>query len=411
MSLFNDIWRRFRFGLRAVKFGPQTFYETLGGLKAASGISVDPVGAMQASALSAGIRVLANALSTVPLKVRRRIEGGQEDAPDHPLYFLLHDSPNVRMTACEWRFDMLTAMILWGHSYAQIVVNGKDQVTAIWPLHPTRVRVKDPVADSLVYVYTRPDGSQREFAEADILHVPYLIEGKSLFEHAREVLGLSLSADQFAARYFSSGGVQPHALKSEQQVAFEKKKEIVDAWHEAQRNGRIPFLDSGADVKDLGSKPAEIQLLEARRFAIEEIGRVLGVPPHLLGALDRATNNNIEHQGIDFVTHGVRPLAVRIEQRLNMHLLGPREGRLFFCEHNLHGLQRGDYKSLAEGSARLVNAAIMTPNDARKVFELPPLDGGDKLYIQGATVPLEMAGQQPANGGNNAGNPDAGTQN
>lgn len=340
----------------------------------------------------------------------RRIEGGQEDAPEHPLYYLVHDSPNRRMTACEWRFDMVTAMILWGHAYAQIVTDGRAIVKEIWPLHPTRVHIKDPAADALTYVYRRPDGSEREFAEDEIFHVPYLIEGKSLFEHAKEVLGLSLSADQFAARYFAAGGTQPHALKTEQQVGPEKKKEIQASWHEAQRNGRIPFLDCGTDVKDLGSKPAEIQLIESRRFAIEEIGRILGVPPHLLGALDRATNNNIEHQGIDFVTHGVSPLATRIEKRMNIHLMGPREGRLFFCEHNLDGLQRGDYKSRAEGVARLVTVGVIKPNEARKHFTLPPADGGDKLYIQGAMVPIEKAGEQPMKGGSDADSKSAGTE-
>lgn len=408
---FAEAFRRVRMAFRAVRFDNKLYQETLGGLKVASGATVTQEQALKLSAMLRAITIIAGSISTVPLKVMQRTgPDAQESAQQHPVYSLVHDAPNKRMTASEWRFDMAVHMILWGGAVSQIVMNGKADVTAIWPLHPTRVRVLDTSADDWIYRYTRPDGSTRDFSEAEILYIPWLVEGRSMFDHAAEVIGLSLSADQFAGRYFAGGGVQPHALKTDQVVAVEKKREIQNAWHEAQKSARIPFLDAGTDVKDLGSKPAEVQLLEARRFAIEEVGRVTGVPPHLLGNLDRATNNNIEHQGIDFVTHCLSHYAERIEQRMNISLLGPRQQSRYFIEHNLDGLQRGDYKSRAEGAARLVTTGIMTPDEARKTFGLPPADGGDKLYIQGAMVPIEKAGQQPMKGGSDADSKSAGTE-
>lgn len=369
----------------------------------AGGIGVSPITALQCSALVACIRILSTTLSTTDLGVFKRLEnGGLEPAIGHSVHSLLSVAPNARETSVEWLRNMIIRMLLYGRSYDQILTNAKDEVIGLVPLHPSRVKVDDEGDDPVFRMRDKQD-KERVFKASDILYVPYLFEGESLFEHARRSIGLALSADEFAQKFFDSGGVQQLKLESDQTVGPDKKREIMESLSKALKAGMVPFMDSGTKLESLNVKFEEVQLKDTRIFQLRDIARIMGVQPHLIGDLERSTNNNIEHQGIEFVNFTLRPLAKAILARLNMSLFGPVERSRYCAKFDLIDLQQADFESTADAAKGLVTAGIWTANDARARIGSNPHPDGNRLLIQGAMVPISQAGQNtsqevPANG-------------
>lgn len=121
-----------------------------------SGKTVNERTAMQATAVYACVRILAEAIAGLPLHVYRyRSDGGKEKIPFHPLYYLLHDEPNPEMTSFVFRETLMSHLLLWGNAYAQVVRNGRGQAVALYPLLPNKMEVSRATNGELVYTYYR----------------------------------------------------------------------------------------------------------------------------------------------------------------------------------------------------------------------------------------------------------------
>ena len=367
-----------------------------------SGANVTERTAMQCAAVLSCTRIVSETIASLPLKVYKRLpNGGKEPAFDHPLYDVLGLNPNPDNTSFEWRESLAVEACIWGNHYAQQVLDGKGNVRELWPLDPGRMAVDRPdYQGARRYTYTKPDGTKREFAAAEILHVSLYgngLKGYSLIDLCREAVGLSMSAEQFASRFFKNDAAPRLVMQTDQSLSGKTVDEMRTGWNKAhqgtEKAHQVGWVWGGMKPILLEADLSKLQLLDVRKFQLEEIARIFRVPLHLIQSLDRSTNNNIEHQGIDFVVHTIRPWLVRIEQRISKSLFGPVESSRYFAEFNVDGLQRGDYASRTTGYAKLIAAGVMTPNEARALENMNPIEGGDRLYIQGAMVPLEMAGK------------------
>jgi HK97 family phage portal protein len=175
---------------------------------------------------------------------------------------------------------------------------------------------------------------------------------------------------------------------------------LLKSWNELHKGLRgshtMGVLEEGMEIATIPVNHRDLQFLELRKFQLEEIARIYRVPLHLIQSLDRATNNNIEHQAIDFVMHTIRPWCVRIERRLNKCLFGPREGQRYFAEFNLDSLLRGDAASRAAFYSGLRNIGAITANEirAKENMNPHPNPAADELYVQGAMVPLGTTPQE-----------------
>lgn len=385
---------------RGVKYPPEVERWLFASRTASSGAEVTSETAWQCTAILRCILVLAGTAAQLPLKVYRRVDGGKEPAPEHPVSRVLR-FPNPEWTSYELRERMMVDALIWGSPYCQLILNGKGEVVEIWPLEANKITVERPIKRGpRQYLYQ--DGTDKMvLSEGEMLIAPLLsngLKGRSLLDLAREAIGLSLTSQEFAARFFSNDATPRLIVKTGADIGPEKKKEFLEAWnsrHGGVKNAHgVGFIKGAEDIKVLETDLDKLQLTEARRLQVEEVCRIFGVPPHLVFALDRATNNNIEHQGIDYVTHSANPWLKRFEERLNLSLFGTRERDRYFCEFEVSGLQRGDYQSRTEGYARLIASAVMTPNEARRMENMNPVDGGDEIYIQGAMVPARLAGAQ-----------------
>ena len=168
--------------------------------------------------------------------------------------------------------------------------------------------------------------------------------------------------------------------------------DIAEATKKAAKDRRMALvLPTGLDIKPLGVDAEKSQLVETKKFLIEEIARVYSLPPTFLQDLSHGTFANTEQQDLHFVKHTVKRWVEAFEQELNLKLFG-RDKADMFVEMNMDGLLRGDFKTRMEGYATGVQNGILKPNEARQLENRPADPEGDSLMIQGATVPI---GQQP----------------
>lgn len=375
--------------------------------KAATGKSVSPSTAMQASAVYACVRVLAETIASLPLNVYRITKDGKEKAYDHPLYYVLHDRANEEMTSFTFRETMMTHLLLWGNAYAEIEYDQMGNVKGLWPLMPDSTTVERNEKNELQYRVVLPDGAGAILPKERVLHITGLgfngITGLSPIAMAREAIGLSLAAEEFGARFFGNGakpgGVLEHPGKLSKE-ALEKLRTSWNQMHQGLSNQhRIAILEEGMTYKQIGIPPEDAQFLQTRKFQIEEIARIFRVPLHLIQNLEHATFSNIEHQSIDFVVHTIRPWIVRWEQAINWKLFG--SSTKFFAEFNVDGLLRGDIKSRYEAYAIARQWGFMSVNEIRALENLNSIPNGD-IYLQ----PLNMveAGKQEGGGEDGKGN-------
>ena len=404
MSFFQSIFKG-RMENRAAGTGPRFFFG-----QSAAGKPVTESTAMQMAAVYACVRVLSESIASLPLHVYKRGENGnQEKAEDHPLFFLLHDEPNPEMSSYTLRETLMAHLLLYGNAYAQILRNGRGEVVALYPLMPNRMSVeRDEKTGRLFYCYTRYDAEPPTMEQntvildaADVLHVPGLsfdgLVGMSPIAACRNAVGAGLAADEYSSKYYANGAAPMGILETPTLI---KNPELLrQSWNEAfggSRNaGKVAVLEQGTTFKPISLSPQDSQLLETRKFSVEEICRIFRVPPHMVQNLERATFNNIEQMSLDFVMYSLTPWIIRWEQSLSRSLLSREEKKQYSIRFNVDGLLRGDYKSRMEGYAVGINNGFMCPNDVRRLegFDLIPEEkGGDTYMVQGAMIPLSMVG-------------------
>lgn len=372
--------------------------EYFGSVKTSSGAIVSQESAKRSAAVYACVRLIAGAVSLLPLPIYERTKDGSRKSVDHPLWWLLNESPYPSLTACSFWEWMLSSALMRGDGLAQIVRNQNGQPLNLMPL-PRECVVIEKQGDSLVYFVNDGESKYGLFAD-DVLHFPGFgfngVHGESVIKYAaRQAIGTALSADEFAGEFFANGatpsmvltypaGVAPTAAQQE-----ELRNQFTDKYTGTGNRQKPLLLVNGGTVQSVSLSAEDAQLLETRKFQVIEIARAFGVPPHMVGETTASTSwgSGIEQMSIGFVRYTLGPHLRRIEQELNRKLW-PRSLR-YFVEFNRAGLLAGDSQTEADVIAKSLGGpgaqGWMTVNEARRIKNLPPVDGGNTLYMtQGA---------------------------
>ena len=380
-----------------------------------SGKRVTERSAMQMTAVYCCVRILSEAIAGLPLQFYKYTDDGSKvKAVDHPLYFLLHDEPNPEMTSFVFRETLMTHLLLWGNAYAQIIRNGKGEVTALYPLMPDRMKVDRDEHGQLYYEYTVYDGDEQQgrsktnqsfkivrLTPHDVLHIPGLgfdgLVGYSPIAMARNAIGLAMATEEYGSAFFKNGAA-PSAIL-EHPGTLKNPERVRESWNAtfggSNNSGKIAVLEEGMKYTPISIAPNEAQFLETRKFQIDEIARIFRIPPHMIGDLERATFSNIENMSLEFVKYTLDPWVIRWEQNLKRALLTREEKNHYFFMLNVDGLLRGDYRSRMEGYAVGINNGFMCPNDVRALENLDKIPddlGGNLFMVNGNMVPLKDAG-------------------
>lgn len=386
--------------------------------KTTAGKPVNENTAMQTTAVYACVRILSEAIASLPLHVYKYKDGGgKELVHDHPLYFLLHDEPNPEMTSFIFRETLMSHLLIWGNAYAQIVRDGAGRVLGLYPLLPNKVTVERDEKGDIYYVYSRNSDENPNFNQygdvvlkaEDVLHIPGLgfdgLIGYSPIAMAKNAVGMTLACEEYGASFFANGA-NPGGVLEHPGVLKDPAK-VRESWNSVYRGSnnahKIAVLEEGMKYQQIGIPPEEAQFLETRRFQISEIARLYRVPLHMIGDLERATFSNIENQSLEFVKYTLDPWVIRLEQSMSKALLLPGEKGTYFIKFNVDGLLRGDYKSRMDGYSVGRQNGWLSANDIREMENLNPIpteEGGDLYLVNGSMTKLEDAGAF-ANGNNN----------
>ena len=372
----------------SLALGSAELYELLAGSPAASGVAVNESSAMRVTAVYACVRLIAGAIASLPLAVYRRTEDSRERVRND-LWWLLNEQPCPTVSAAVFWEYLVAQMLLSGDALAEIERGRGGAIRGLRPLDSRAVGIRQ-IDGRLRYEFCR-DGEWLGRDQDDILHIPGFgfdgTRGMSVIRHAaREAIGLALAAEAFSSRFFASGAHPDVALKVPGKMTQEQIDNLRRIWaskYGGAHNASLPIvLTEGTDLKEVTLSAQDSQLIEARRFQVADIARAFGVPPHMVGETDKSTSwgSGIEQQGIGFVQYTLAPHLHRIEQEINRKCF--RTERLF-VEFNVEGLLRGDSKARAEYYTRALggtqNPAWMTPNEIRRLENLPPVAGGDHL--------------------------------
>lgn len=375
-----------------------------------SGNPVNERTAMQTTAVYACVRILAEAVASLPLHVYEyQDDGGKKLVHDHPLYYLLHDEPNPEMTSFVFRETLMSHLLIWGNAYAQIIRDGAGRVLGLYPLLPDKMDVQRDDKGNIYYVYSRNSDENPMFKEygniklkaEDVLHIPGLgfdgLIGYSPIAMAKNAVGMTLACEEYGASFFANGA-NPGGVLEHPGVLKDPSK-VRESWNSVYRGvnnaHKIAVLEEGMKYQQIGIPPEEAQFLETRKFQINEIARLYRIPPHMVGDLDKSSFSNIEQQSLEFVKYTLDPWVIRWEQSLQRSLLLPGEKGKYFIKLNVDGLLRGDYQSRMNGYAVGRQNGWFSANDIREMENMNPIpdeEGGNLYLINGAMTKLADAG-------------------
>ena len=375
-----------------------------------SGKPVNERTAMQTTAVYACVRILAEAVASLPLHVYEyQDDGGKKLVHDHPLYYLLHDEPNPEMTSFVFRETLMSHLLIWGNAYAQIIRDGAGRVLGLYPLLPDKMEVQRDDRGNIYYVYSRNSDENPMFKEygniklkaEDVLHIPGLgfdgLIGYSPIAMAKNAVGMTLACEEYGASFFANGA-NPGGVLEHPGVLKDPSK-VRESWNSVYRGvnnaHKIAVLEEGMKYQQIGIPPEEAQFLETRKFQINEIARLYRIPPHMVGDLDKSSFSNIEQQSLEFVKYTLDPWVIRWEQSLQRSLLLPGEKGKYFIKLNVDGLLRGDYQSRMNGYAVGRQNGWFSANDIREMENMNPIpdeEGGNLYLVHGAMTKLADAG-------------------
>lgn len=376
---------------------------TAGGSFSTAGPAVTERTAMAIGAVYACIGLIGGAIASLPLKLYRR-NGDARESITSDLWWLLNEQPTPAMSAAVMWEYLTWSLLLHGDAFARIkrISPMSPAIAGFVPAHPFDVQVARN-GERLAYIVKDADTQQpTTLDQDDILHIPGLgfdgLRGLSPIRYAaKQAMGLSLAADEYSARFFSNGARPDYVVTTPNKMDPEQAKLFRESWmarYSGTQNAHVPaILSGGGDVKTLSLNPEDAQLIETRNFQAADIARFYGVPPHMIGLVDKATSfgTGIEQQSIGFVKYTLQRHLVKIEQEINRKVF--RKSLQLFAEFNTAGLERGDTKARNESyriaAGRAGEPGWMTINEIRKLENLPPVEGGDTLFKPTAGAPAQ----------------------
>lgn len=345
--------------------------------------------ALKVPAVTAAVSFLSRSLATLPLHAYRSTKDGTERLTGK-LDVLVHENPNPDQDRFKmWRY-FWQQVFTGGRGLAWIERNGTNP-EAIWPIEPSKASVHRRNG-RIVYEYEGRSYDAADVIDVAFMQKPNMIDVYGPIMLAEKAIQLALAMNDYASGFFAGGGVPPLALIGPLPQGREGMKRAMDDVHraiEAAKDSSKPLfpLPPGHELKPVGIDPDKGQMTDARSFQVIEIARAFQIPPVFLQDLSTGTYSNTEQQDLFLVKHLIGQWAQALEGELNLKLFG-RDNNRRFVEHNLDGLMRGDFVSRMSGMAQGIQNGVLTPNEGRALDNRPPLDGGDRLMIQGATVPL-----------------------
>jgi HK97 family phage portal protein len=379
--------------------GTEMYDIMTGGLRSVAGQHVTERSAMSVAAVYACVGLIGGAIASMPFHLFKRTDNGR-DRYDSDLWWLFNESPFDGWTAASaWHF-CAQSVALRGDGFWQIhrASPYTNTIIGLEPLLPALVDkgVREKPTDPYP-VTDRATGAVRYVDPMDMLHFPGIgFDGlRSLTPIAaalRPAASIAMAADQYAGAFFANGARADFAVTVPGNLSKEQRDTLRETWasrHSGVGNAHLPaVLSGGMDVKQLTMSAEDAQLLSTRKHQVEDVARIFGVPPHMIGYTEKSSSwgSGIEQMSIGFVRYTVGRYLDAIAQEINRKVW-PRN-RQVFGEFNRDSLLEGDTSAQSTYFSKALGGpgtqGWMLVNEVRKLKNLPPIPGGDQLVIAGA---------------------------
>ena len=358
-----------------------------------AGVNVDAESAIRMSTVYSCVRLLADTVSSLP--VGAYVRRGRNRLPyatvygDQPNWIT---KPNRETTRLEFYEQIVTSFKLEGNAYILIIRNNEGDVEELYVIDPLNVRIERPAPNEpLVYIVKVKDSQgmyEQRLTDKDVLHIPdFRLPGQryvlSPISACRTTIASAMAADTYAASYFGNAANPGGVIEVPTELTQEQASDIGRDWNITHtgpyRAGKIGILSGGASFKPLQINAQDAQLLDTRRFSVEEIARIFRVPLSLLGhpVAGAMSFASVEAQNLSFVQHSLRPILERIEQSLST-LLPEADG---FIRFNLDALLRGTTIERYDAYTKGLREGFLSLNDVHAYEDMAPIESGDQYRV------------------------------
>ncbi|MBA4142308.1 MAG: phage portal protein [Nitrosospira sp.] len=396
MSLLNR-------ALNFIGFERRTVNPSWNGAVLLRGGSVTPGRAESLSTVYACVSAISETIASLPLILYKRTDDeGRERAADHPLYRILHEQPNELQTALEFREMMQAMCLLRGNAHAEIKRGYYGQVISLIPLMGDRVATLQLDNGRLAYDVTDTKGRVRRLLQDEVFHLRHRSDnglvGVAPITASRETVQLALAERDHGNSTFTNGTRLSGILKFPSKLSPDQRARIGESWasqHAGGANaGKTAILEEGVDFSTASMSMEDAQWLEARQFSVEEIARLFRVPPTIIGDLRHGNYSNSVEMNRVFVVHTLRRHMTMWEQAISSSLLSPAARQVYFAEHNVEGLLRGDSSNRADFYSKGIADGWLTIDEVRKYENLPKLTDAERNQAAQTQHSQTQAGTQ-----------------
>jgi len=362
--------------------------------------------ALSVSAWWAGCRLLAETVACLPINFYRI--DGQRKTPDntHPLWYLLNVKPNRYQTKVEFWETYMLNLVTSGNAYAAKERLG-NRIVSLLPLLSAQTETELLTDGDIIHKhYTHSE--TRVYAADSVWHTKIFgngIVGLSPLSHAANSLGIAIAAENRIGSVYRNGGKPTGILSMDKVLNKEQRARIRESMAElaTSNDDNLFVLEAGMKYQAISMTPEDIELLESRRFQLEDVARFLGVPSVLINDTAGSTTwgSGVQQIISGFYKLNLRPYLERFESGIKAHLLSTEDQRKWSVEFDFDALLRMDQSSRFDGYGKGINAGVITPNEARAMEGWQPQEGGDDLLVNGTMVPLKTVKGKIQTGVNN----------
>ena len=367
---------------------------TLGALS--GGTNVNTSNVLESSVVRACVQKISQTVASLDVDIFK-VDGLKQTRLFHPLTNILKTSPLEGVTAFELWEKLISDSLIHGQGFALIHRDNTARVLGLQYLDASTARPTTLGDDEReAYHFT---GSDDVFL-LDELFIIRNFRGVSSDLHS-DALSLSKAAESYGLSFFENGGNVSGIITTDHSLTEEQYNRLNFAWH-SRNHGKAgqhstAILEHGMKYDRIGTNPETSQLTQIRKYQAEEVCRIFGVPPAIIGLDTNVTFSNVEQQGIFFATYTIQPLIRSIEQEITVKLLTTKEAGTTEVRFNISSLLRADAKTRGEYFSALIRDGIVSINEAREKLEnLNPVEGGDTHFVQVNLAPLKAMSENDA---------------
>lgn len=352
--------------------------------------------ALQLSAVWSCVRLISESIGTLPIKIYKLSDGGVKTPfPEHPLSRLFRNKVNRWQTRQELIECLVYQFAMQGNDYSVIHRNSRKEIIGIEPLMSTQMQV-ELINGAPRYTYYT-GSKQVNIDENQIWHNKLYgngIVGLSPIGFARNVIGLGQAAEKATTKIYKNGGKPSGLLTIDRVLGDEQRKAIKKNFAELAEGNedRLFVLEAAMNYSQVSLSPQDIELLQSRRYQIEDICRFFLVPSILVNDNhdNTAWGSGISEIIQGFYKFGLRPYAKRYELSMMTRLLNASERDTMRIEFDFNDILQPSLADRIKSGKEAVTGGLKRPNEWRNEEGLEPVDGGDSIYMQQQMVPIEL---------------------